>query len=340
MPSSLSSDIVTMAVNATSSSATADARATSPVKPTSSETQVNASTSSPSSSAAAAATTTFSRHHAFTMSAEVTQSTQSPTLAATLASKASASASMVYSPPHLPDRELTPEPIFDTPSSAHVDASVEECGDGSEAGRHETSTVSANVQIAKVHPSSNCPSQCADSPRNPSVPHPARPPHVASTSESSAGASRTIPSSALTSIRVDDDEWPKWLQEAVYFFSQVGGEEAWVDCVTAYVDLLHLNGFPTSDGVLPTNGRPELVRLWVQWDHAYHKTYNRFVNGKCFQLDVLPTGFWRWWDNLQPSDRPADRTGAGTPITATHDWTKLSKFGKNGILSVMAYLAL
>ena len=126
---------------------------------------------------------------------------------------------------------------------------------------------------------------------------------------------------------------PTWAENCVLLFSSKKDllGDAWATGVTAWSDYEKIRGLQSKGkGFATTNGRPALVRDWIQ--RARKPTWAPATSGK-----IIGEGFWTWWHAIQPEWRRDGRNGRDMRRDG-NDWTDVDVNGPNGLSTVMAVL--
>lgn len=112
-----------------------------------------------------------------------------------------------------------------------------------------------------------------------------------------------------------------------YLLGEGGWGSRWHALVKLYVDIERRAGFQPR-GRLPksTEHRPQEVAAWM-------KHHRPLTDVDIDDVDVFASGWWAWWYNNQPADRPMGGAGWYTPTNgSTASWMQLCVTGPNGLV--------
>ncbi|KAI0055935.1 hypothetical protein BV25DRAFT_1921414 [Artomyces pyxidatus] len=123
------------------------------------------------------------------------------------------------------------------------------------------------------------------------------------------------------------------------YFRKVHGElqsfklgEDWEALIRLFFEFEQSHGFKGKH--LACDLRPHEVSLWIKNARIWNRV--SIVNHKNFA-----GRWWRWWESLQPGSRVfGDDLPARTAPSADMNWSKVDVAGMNGLLSVVAGLAM
>ncbi|KAI0056874.1 hypothetical protein BV25DRAFT_1842025 [Artomyces pyxidatus] len=126
--------------------------------------------------------------------------------------------------------------------------------------------------------------------------------------------------------------WPPYFRKVHEELQSFKLGEDWQGLIRRFFEFEQTRGF---DGKhLACDLRPHEVSLWIKNARIWNRV--SIVNHENFA-----GRWWRWWESLQPGNRLfSDDLPAPTAPSADMNWSKVDVAGMNGLLSVVAGLAM
>ncbi|THU95289.1 hypothetical protein K435DRAFT_666642, partial [Dendrothele bispora CBS 962.96] len=127
-----------------------------------------------------------------------------------------------------------------------------------------------------------------------------------------------------------------WFKDAfVYLNVDLGGEYRLL--VTRWVELARSHGWKNSRQRLPTSGRPDELKKWIQSGRYRTKQTAPKINPT--SLPAFVEQVWQWWILMQPTWRHLAKGGRPVPLDELVNVGSLQSLdisGPNGWLSILA----